>query len=53
MAEFEKETNLLSSNLEVPSTFEIFPSGDVQEIVEPYDEEEEKKWKGEHNLQIT
>lgn len=46
LAEYEKEAHLLCSNLEIPSDYEIFASGDVQEIVEPYDEESEKQWRG-------
>lgn len=46
MKEFEQETKLLQSNLEIPQELELFPSGDVQDIFEPYDEEAEKLWKG-------
>lgn len=38
--------NLLCSNLEAPKDYEIFADEDVQDIVEPYDEDEEKRWRG-------
>ena len=52
LAEYEKEMNLLSTNLEVPKDYEIFASGDVQDIVEPYDEDEEKRWRGKYSSPI-
>lgn len=46
LAEIERQTKKFSSNVQKSQEFDIFPIDDVKEIIEPYDEETEKLWRG-------
>lgn len=41
----EKEQNLLEMRQTMPVDYGIFGDGETQEIIETYDEEEEKEWR--------
>lgn len=46
LKKLEKERELLFSRKTFSFENDTFGSGQTQEIIEPYDEEEEKKWRG-------
>ncbi|XP_046661775.1 unconventional prefoldin RPB5 interactor-like protein [Homalodisca vitripennis] len=48
LRKLEKEKELLTTRKSFPSDNEVFGSADCQEIIEPYDEEEEKQWRERH-----
>lgn len=46
LKKLEKERELLFSRKTFSFENDTFGSGQTQEIIEPYEEEEEKKWRG-------
>ncbi|XP_053665954.1 unconventional prefoldin RPB5 interactor-like protein [Anopheles marshallii] len=52
LQKYERERSLYNDKLEVPLAAEAFAGGNVQEIVEAYDEEAEKRWREEHRHRV-
>ncbi|XP_052894873.1 unconventional prefoldin RPB5 interactor-like protein [Anopheles moucheti] len=52
LQKYERERSLYNDKLEVPLAGEAFAGGNVQEIVEAYDEEAEKRWREEHRYRV-
>lgn len=46
LKKLEKERELLTSRTTFTSENDAFGTGHRQEIIEPYEEEEDKKWRG-------
>ncbi|KAK7583906.1 hypothetical protein V9T40_004869 [Parthenolecanium corni] len=51
-AEIETQTERFSSNMEKVQEYELFSGADLQDIVEPYDEEAEKLWRAKHREKV-
>uniref|UniRef100_A0A1B6MB07 Uncharacterized protein n=1 Tax=Graphocephala atropunctata TaxID=36148 RepID=A0A1B6MB07_9HEMI len=48
LLKLERERDLLTSRKSLPVESEAFATADCQEIIEPYDEEEERQWRERH-----